>query len=406
MIKYSDINLISEAIKTEESSLNATLDTQISLNKQILSVIKNFFVSVDISIPTTQNPSAYRYITDLKESLSMSDNNIEKINFLINNLKKISKDNLDSVPLEKLENEIFEYNTEFSSKMEILFENTTKIETFIRTISLLEKETLKPSSLFENSNQNSFEPIEKKKKKNKKSRKEEKRNKIKEKNKKKNINKKTIMVPTDKNENNNIDIQPTQIEKTLENNDLPVNELSENSENNESNINVNISNETVEEETIQENNLDTIEEISVKNDKYQENLLLISEMQEKVFLPYKLTDISQLLMDNREKYNSIDDVINDVYTVPYERYRFAAISRFKEAYALVKNNNGSTLQAISLGAELFSNFNLHPAIITSCKTLDELDIYLACLEDDVLNEFDIFDIKFEIRPIVNNKKPV
>ena len=42
------------------------------------------------------------------------------------------------------------------------------------------------------------------------------------------------------------------------------------------------------------------------------------------------------------------------------------------------------------------NYNLHPAIITACKNLNELDIYIACLEDNTLDEFEFFDIKYEI----------
>jgi hypothetical protein len=43
---------------------------------------------------------------------------------------------------------------------------------------------------------------------------------------------------------------------------------------------------------------------------------------------------------------------------------------------------------------------LHPAIITACKSIDELDIYLSCLEDNQLDDFKIFDIKYEILPKV------
>ena len=67
-----------------------------------------------------------------------------------------------------------------------------------------------------------------------------------------------------------------------------------------------------------------------------------------------------------------------------------------------RKEKGSKLKAIGLGVELFFNYNLHPAIITACKSLNELDIYLACLEDNTLDDFQFFDVKYEIPPAVLN----
>ena len=85
------------------------------------------------------------------------------------------------------------------------------------------------------------------------------------------------------------------------------------------------------------------------------------------------------------------------------KYKFSAIARFREAYRLVRDReNGSKIKALELACELFLNYNLHPAIITACKTLDQLDVYLACLEDNTLDEFEFFDVKYEI-PLVLHK---
>ena len=58
------------------------------------------------------------------------------------------------------------------------------------------------------------------------------------------------------------------------------------------------------------------------------------------------------------------------------------------------------IKALSLSLEMLMNFNLHPAIITACKTLDELDVYLSCLEDNQLDDFSLFKIKYEMFPKV------
>lgn len=135
------------------------------------------------------------------------------------------------------------------------------------------------------------------------------------------------------------------------------------------------------------------------NSSFVENTLVISEMQGKVILPYKIQEINSILFNNNDKYSSIEDVIEKLYTKPMKDYRFSAIARFKEAYKLVtEKEHKSKIQAFSLASELFTNLSLHPAIITACKSLDELDIYLACLEDNTLDEFPFFEVKYEIAP--------
>ena len=130
---------------------------------------------------------------------------------------------------------------------------------------------------------------------------------------------------------------------------------------------------------------------------YIENTLVISEEEKKVILPYTINKVKETLLKNNQEYSSLQDVIDKVYTKPIIYYRFSAIARFKETYKLVrKKEKGTIAKALELAFELLLNYNLHPAIITACKSLDELDVYLACLEDNTLNEFGFFDIKYEI----------
>lgn len=141
------------------------------------------------------------------------------------------------------------------------------------------------------------------------------------------------------------------------------------------------------------------------NFAFVENTLVISESQKKVILPYKLETIKQILCDNSDKYSSMEDVISKLYTKPISYYKFAAVSRFNEAYKLiVEKEKGPKTKALSLASELFFNYNLHPAIITACKSLDELDIYLACLEDNTLEDFHFFNIKYEVLPVLSKEK--
>ena len=131
-----------------------------------------------------------------------------------------------------------------------------------------------------------------------------------------------------------------------------------------------------------------------------ENTLTISETTGLVTLPYKITDLKKALRNEPEKYGSLSDVILSQYTVPLRNYRFSAISRFKEAYKLIINKeHGTKREALNLATELFSNYNLHPAIITACKNLNELDVYLSCLEFNELEDFHFFKIVYEALPV-------
>lgn len=136
------------------------------------------------------------------------------------------------------------------------------------------------------------------------------------------------------------------------------------------------------------------------SDVTEENTLVISEIDNKVILPFTMEELNQILENNPEKYSTIKDVIDRVYTKPLKYYHYSSIMRFKEAFKLVrKREHGSFTQALDLAFELFSNYNLHPAVITACKTLDELDIYLSCLEYNELNDFHFFKTIFRMHPL-------
>ncbi len=134
-------------------------------------------------------------------------------------------------------------------------------------------------------------------------------------------------------------------------------------------------------------------------------ILLISEKQNLVYLPYLLSDIEKLLNDNKDKYTDLQDVIEKNYIVPLNRFKNPIFSRFKEAFSLMRNKEKAPLpQCLDLALELSFNSLLNPAIIAACKNLDELDIYLDYLESNELDKFTIFEIKYEVMPIKKSSK--
>ena len=137
------------------------------------------------------------------------------------------------------------------------------------------------------------------------------------------------------------------------------------------------------------------------------NTLIVSEKDQKAYLPYKYCDIEKIYNENKDKYVSVQDVINKDYIIPLNRFKHAVSSRFRETINLVLHKeNQSIFKALDLAFELMFQYNLNPIIIAACRNLEELDIYLDCLEENELFDFRCFKIKFEVTPkIYTNKKP-
>ena len=160
-----------------------------------------------------------------------------------------------------------------------------------------------------------------------------------------------------------------------------------------SNLGVNISQLEVSLSSSQE----TSEEKKV-DEPTDNDTLLISEIQNKVVLPYKIKDVEKALSENSQ-YKTIEDVINVEYTLPLDKYKNSTKSRFKEAYNLMrKKEKASIFDSLSLATEVTFNNLLNPAIITACQNLDQLDVYLDCLSSNKLDKFNYFKVKYEILP--------
>jgi len=148
-------------------------------------------------------------------------------------------------------------------------------------------------------------------------------------------------------------------------------------------------------------NIDSFDETTQTNcnNELEENTLIISETRGKVFLPYNISEVTKIQNANPNEYSNVMEVIEKNYTIPFESFKNFPIARFREAFKLVKNVEKKSIKdAFNLGMELLFNYNLHPAIIAACKSLDELDIYLDYLETGEIDKFKIFNIKYEIAP--------
>lgn len=329
---------INKLINAEIISIIASLSTQKNLKKQILIFIKNFTDNIDI-----ESDSDIKISNKIYDSITDAILNLKKINFNISSLEDLSK-NLNSIKSnialdnQNIISKIEKFNIKYTDVINKIFINNTNIQNFIHSISFLDLSVYEYDEKIEEEEE-TVQTIE------------------------------HIENLESENTSSNVKTKSKKTKKTK------AKEIVENA------------NDVVVEET--KDNPITI----------LENTLIISEIQGKVILPYTLEDLKEITLSNPKEYPSIEDVIKKIYTKPIKEYKFSSISRFKEAYKLiVEREHGSKKAATNLAIELFSNYNLHPAIITSCKKLNELDVYLSCLEYNELNDFHFFKIKYEIAP--------
>ena len=132
--------------------------------------------------------------------------------------------------------------------------------------------------------------------------------------------------------------------------------------------------------------------------KNKENSLIISEISGNIILPYYINDLTNI------KNKTYEQIIQENYTIPVDLFKPAFIARFREAFKLAHNKEKKSVAfSLNLATELIFNYNLHPAIITACRNLDELDIYLDCLENNETEKFKCFNIIFKIPPTLLQK---
>lgn len=153
-----------------------------------------------------------------------------------------------------------------------------------------------------------------------------------------------------------------------------------------------------------ENIIIKIDETKMIESKIQDNnTLLISEEKGKVFLPYTKEEIKKEIEET--KNTNISEIIEKNYVLPIEKFKNSIRARFREGYNLMRTKENKTKKsAVMLGLELMFEFNLHPAIIAACKNLEQLDIYLDCLEDNELEKFSCFKIVYKSMPTIQTSK--
>ncbi len=128
--------------------------------------------------------------------------------------------------------------------------------------------------------------------------------------------------------------------------------------------------------------------------------LIISEKNNKIYLPYKMSEIKNYMHSYPDSYTDASDVVKQEFILDLGEFmQHPSKSRFQETYTLIRNRDGkSVASAVLYGLKLVKKSNLSPAVIAACKHKEELDRYLNCLKENKLDEFKSFNIMYEINP--------
>ena len=138
---------------------------------------------------------------------------------------------------------------------------------------------------------------------------------------------------------------------------------------------------------------------------YNNSTLIISEKENKVFLPYSKSELQLYLEQFPNDYSSLEDVINKEFILPLDYYlKSPSIARFRETYSLIRDREGkSFIDSLKYATNIMFYSKLNPTIIAACKTQEQLENYISCLEKNKVDDFKDFNIKFEISPNIITK---
>ena len=211
-----------------------------------------------------------------------------------------------------------------------------------------------------------------------------------------------IQLVVKKESNNNVDVTQTVENINQKIIKFQIEDRKIKNENEKLNINVNA--------FLNQNNLnivtkDKVERENVKLDSVnaiKDNLeLIVSERQNRVYLPYTKSEIEEFLENYPDEYKTAKDVIEQEFIADISIYnKHPILARFREAYSLYRNKEmKSPIDSLKFAMDIMFRSDLNPTIIAAVKSEKQLENYIECLEKNKLDEFKYFTITFEVNPI-------
>ena len=166
--------------------------------------------------------------------------------------------------------------------------------------------------------------------------------------------------------------------------------------------NSNLMNNTVANLQNTINKIENINSLVSQTNKHADNpCLIVSEQEQKVFLPYKASEIADYLNQYPTAYTNFEDVIEKEFILSLDHYtKNPVMTRFRETYALIRDREAkSVLDAFKYSFDLMFRSDLNPAVIAACKNQQQLEDYIYCLDHKNLEDFKHFKIEFNVSPL-------
>lgn len=125
--------------------------------------------------------------------------------------------------------------------------------------------------------------------------------------------------------------------------------------------------------------------------------LIISEKQNKVYLPYTIDELEEYARRYPADYPSLETVVKQEYMIPLNSfYSNPAHARFSETYFLMrKRERKSAIISFIYSLIVVTKTDLNPAVIAACKTQKELSEYIKCLKENKLENFTYFTVIYD-----------
>ena len=139
--------------------------------------------------------------------------------------------------------------------------------------------------------------------------------------------------------------------------------------------------------------------------KLDNETLLISEKTKTIYLPYKLSELTNYMESYPDVYASMQDVVKQEFILPFDYFmKHPYKARFSEAYNILRNREGKGfIPSVTYSLNIARRYNLNPAIVAACKSQNELESYLYYLDTNKAHRFNFFNIIYEVNPLARNK---
>lgn len=130
------------------------------------------------------------------------------------------------------------------------------------------------------------------------------------------------------------------------------------------------------------------------------NFLIISEIENKVYLPYRIDELKEYIINDKEKYIDLQDVIKKEFIKEYKIFfDTPSKARFFETYKLIKNKEKRNfIVAFFYAIKMMFYKDINAAIIASCKNQLQLNNYLYFLKSKNVDNFEYFKIIYDVSP--------